>query len=283
MNTRRTYGLLGLLAVLGGVLYWQAKPLRHGLAETCFTVKNSWPQGSPANQRLLDAALWFDPYLAKAYVEKSVPFNKRGDYAQGMYYLNQAVALQPRQYLGYRGWLRLYMLRDYEGSTRDLLRYDAFTPHLTDYPWSENLYYLLGLNYLQLKQPHQAIRYFRRASAAECRQFGANYVNPYNHLYAAIAHLTLKQYPLAVQQLDSLTQLNSKCSEAAYYKAWALFQMQQVDAAAHCSELAATQYRKGYRYWNAYYYYPYQLELPAIQTLQKVIQARAPLGSVPLQ
>ncbi|HLK97599.1 MAG TPA: hypothetical protein VK364_07505 [Hymenobacter sp.] len=283
MSTRRTYGLLGLLAVLGGVLYGQARPLRHWLAETCFTVKNIGPQGSPASQRLLDAALWFDPYLAKAYLEKSVPFNKRGDYAQGMYYLNQAVALQPRQYLGYRGWLRLYMLRDYEGSTRDLLRYDAFTPHFTDYPWSENLYFLLGLNYLQLQQPHQAIRYFRRACAAESRQFGAKYVNPYNHLYAAIAHLTLKQYPTAVQQLDSLTQLNPKCSEAAYYKAWALYQLQQVDTAARCSALAATQYRQGYRHWNAYYDYPYQLELPAIQTLQKAIQERAPLGSVPLQ
>lgn len=282
MSSYRTYGFLGLLAVLTGVLYWQAKPLRHWLAETCFTVKNLWPQGSPPSQHLLNAALWFDPYLAKAYLEQSVPFNKRGDYAQGMYYLDQAVTLQPREYLGYRGWLRLYMLRDYKGSTRDLLRYDAFTPHFTDYPWSENLYFLLGLNYLQLKQPHQAVRYFRQASAVECRQFGTKYINPYNYLYAAIAHISLQQYPTAVQQLDSLTRLNSKCSEAAYYKALVLYQMQQFEAAANCIDIAATQYQEGYRHWNAYYEYPYQLEQPAIQTLRQAIKQRVLPRRLPL-
>ncbi|RZJ93305.1 MAG: hypothetical protein EOO60_04910 [Hymenobacter sp.] len=282
MTTYRPYGFLALLIGLTGVLWWQAKPLRHWLAETCFTVKNGWPQGSPPSQHLLDAALWFDPHLAKAYLEKSVPFNKRGDYAQGMYYLNQAVALQPREYLGYRGWLRLYMLRDYEGSTRDLLRYDTFTPNFTDYPWSENLYFLLGLNYLQLKQPAQAVRYFQQASAAERQQFGAKYVNPYNHLYAAIAYLNLKQYPLAVQQVDSLTQLSSKCAEAAYYKALALYRMQHFEAADRWINLAATQYQQGYRHWNAYYDHPYQLEQPAIQALQQAIQQRVPPRRVPV-
>jgi tetratricopeptide (TPR) repeat protein len=277
VSKRRIYGFLGVLAVLLGVISWQAKPLRHWLAKTCFTVKNCWPQGAPPSQRLLDAAIWLDPYLAKAYLEKSVPFNKRGDYAQGMYYLNQAVALQPREYLGYRGWVRLYMLHDYEGSTDDLRRYDAFTPHFTDYPWSENLYFLLGLNYLQLNKPRQAVRYFQQASATECHQFGAKYVNPYNYLYAAIAHLSLQEYPAAIQQLDSLSQLNAKCSEAAYYKAVALYQMQRFTAAARCLDLAAAQYQQGYRHWNAYFDYPYQLEQPAILALRQVIQQRVPL------
>ncbi|OUJ68688.1 tetratricopeptide repeat protein [Hymenobacter crusticola] len=283
MNTRRIYGLLGLVVGVTGILSWQAKPVRHWLAETCFTVKNLWPQGSPPSQHLLDAALWFDPYLAKAYLEKSVPFNKRGDYAQGMYYLNQAVALQPREYLGYRGWVRLYMLRDYTGAIRDLRRYDAFTPHFTDAAWGENLYFLLGLNYLQLQQPRQALAYFRQASAAESRQSGPYYVNPYNYLYAAIAHVSLQQYPSAIQQLDSLTQRHSKCSEAAYYKAWALYQLQQWAAAARSIDLAATQYQQGYCHWNAYYDYPYQLEQPAIETLRKAIQQRVPPARVALQ
>ena len=163
-----------------------------------------------------------------------------------------------------------------------LLRYDAFTPNFTDYPWSENLYFLLGLNHLQLKQPAQAVRYFQQASAAERQQFGAKYVNPYNHLYAAIAYLNLKQYPLAVQQVDSLTQLSSKCAEAAYYKALALYRMQHFEAADRWINLAATQYQQGYRHWNAYYDHPYQLEQPAIQALQQAIQQRVPPRRVPI-
>lgn len=267
----RTYGFLGLTILACGLIFWQVRPW---LAETCFKLKNLWPQGSPSNQHFLDAAIFFNPKLAKAYMEKSVPFNKRGDYANGMFYLNQAVVLQPREYLGYRGWLKLYMLHDYEGSVSDLLSYDALTPSFDDYPWGENIYFLLGINYLQLNQPNHSLQYFQRASDVERRQFGSKYVNPYNYLYSSIAYITLHQYPAAVQQLDSLLYLNPKCAEATYYKAFAFYRMKQFQVAMNCAELSVTQYEQGYRHWNSYYNYPFQLDKPAIQTLSHLIKHR---------
>jgi hypothetical protein len=69
-----------LLAVLLGMGYSQRVRLQVWGADRLFALKNFWPQGTRQSQTLLDYAIWLNPRVGKYYMEKSVPFNKRGEY-----------------------------------------------------------------------------------------------------------------------------------------------------------------------------------------------------------
>ncbi len=257
MSTKRISWML--LVALLGMVYSQQTELRVWGAEKLFELKNFWPQGTRQSQILLDYAIWLNPKVGKYYMEKSVPFNKRGEYAEGMYYLNQAVALQPTHFLGYRGWLKLYLLHDYKGSLQDLTQLDTLTPGFVDYPWGENIYFLLGLNYLQLKQWEQAVTYFTMAARVERKDRGESFVNPFNYLYKSIAFNEQGLHTLALQNLDSMQRIQPKSSELYYFKAL-VYAKQQRATAESFFQRADSLYRAGYHSWNSYYSLPYPVD-----------------------
>lgn len=77
-------------------------------------------QGTAASQAYFDQILALCPSFAPAWREKAVPYLKRGDFSTWKRLIDEAVRLQPAQYLGYRGWCRFQFLRDYAGALADL-------------------------------------------------------------------------------------------------------------------------------------------------------------------
>ncbi|MBA5629239.1 tetratricopeptide repeat protein [Moheibacter lacus] len=120
-------------------LFFSPKEKRFEIGETL--------QGTYLSQTIFDILIWQYPNYSNAYMEKSVAFNKRGEYSKGFSLLNKAVDIDPSNHLGYRGWLRLVKLKDYKGAIGDLERLDSLTPNFEDYPWGENIHYLLGICY----------------------------------------------------------------------------------------------------------------------------------------
>lgn len=155
-------GVLIVLFLSVILAYYQSLDSRKK-AELWFSLQKSFVQGSIEEQRLLHRSIEADSTFAQAYMEKSVSLNKQGDFPQGMQLLNRAVHLDPIAYLGYRGFVKLYMLRDYEGAINDFLWLDSLTPGARDAPCGEDIYYVIGLSYQQMSAPSKALEYFNLA------------------------------------------------------------------------------------------------------------------------
>ncbi|KPE51463.1 hypothetical protein [Chryseobacterium indologenes] len=84
-------------------------------------------QVSRASLEGVDKAVELYPDFSHTYKEKSVPYLKNGDFVTWRILINQAVALDPKRNLGYRGWYRIEFLTDYNEAIQDpeeLKKYD---------------------------------------------------------------------------------------------------------------------------------------------------------------
>lgn len=105
----------------------------------------------------------FESKNSDDYMEYSVvKFNKAGDFHTGFIYLNKAVELNPTSHLGYRGWIRLRKIRDYDNALSDFERLDSLTPNFVDAPWGEDIDFLRGECYFGKKNYQKAIELFNR-------------------------------------------------------------------------------------------------------------------------
>ncbi|MBG7610769.1 tetratricopeptide repeat protein, partial [Polaribacter sp. BAL334] len=107
-----------------------------------------------------EKAIEYDQNNSDAWMERSVSYNKSGDFKQGFEYLNKAVELNPTSHLGYRAWIRLRKIRDYDKALADFDRLDSLTPNFVDAPWGENIDFLRGECYFGIKDYRKAIDLF---------------------------------------------------------------------------------------------------------------------------
>lgn len=113
---------------------------------------------STKNQRFKEVEPVFQ--TSKEWEDYSVGINKGGDFERGFYYLNKAVELSPIEHLGYRGWMHLRKLRNYNKALIDFIRLDSLTPNYRDAVWGEELDFLIGECYLGKRDFKTAKKYF---------------------------------------------------------------------------------------------------------------------------
>ncbi|MFS4467634.1 tetratricopeptide repeat protein [Maribacter sp. 2210JD10-5] len=119
-------------------------------------------QGSLLSQQVFDLLKAQYPDYSNAYFEQSVAFNKYGNHARGFELLNQSVEIDPVLHLGYRGYMKLRFLREYDDALEDFKRLDSLTPNVVDAPWGENIDFLRGECYFGKKDFSKAIVCFNR-------------------------------------------------------------------------------------------------------------------------
>ena len=119
-------------------------------------------QGVHLSQSMFEILKFQDPLNSEIYFEQSVPFNKRGDYQRGFELLDKAVQYNPRDYLGYRGYMKLRFLRDFDGAIKDFDALDKMTPNVIDSPWGEDIDFVRGEAYYGLGKYQKAIEHFNK-------------------------------------------------------------------------------------------------------------------------
>lgn len=87
----------------------------------------SFHQGSKQSQLYFDSAIYYCSSFAIAYREKSVPYLKRGLFAEWKKLIDKAVGLEPLRYLGIRGWCLFKFLRDYKNAMADFILLDSLS------------------------------------------------------------------------------------------------------------------------------------------------------------
>lgn len=119
-------------------------------------------QGSLLSQKMFEILTSQYPDYSNAYFEQSVAFNKYGNYAKGFELLGKAVEIDPELHLGYRGWMKLRKLRDFDSALSDFDLLDSLTPNVVDAPWGEDIDFLRGECYFGKEDYVKAIEWFNR-------------------------------------------------------------------------------------------------------------------------
>jgi tetratricopeptide (TPR) repeat protein len=199
------------------------------------------------------------PDTQEAYMSRSVAYNKGGEHATGFAMLNRAVELAPIQNLGYRAFVKLYMMHDYEGALQDCLRLDSLTSYAKPGVWGEDMDMVIGLCYLQLNDLQKARLRFTNSINMVTQKNGKEWNSPRVFLYLGITLMKEKAYSQATQVFDELIQLNPNYSEAYYYKALCYSSLKDLKNTEATLEKCKQVFEKYGAEKNAYFEMPYQI------------------------
>ena len=175
-------------------------------------------QGSQISQLRFDQAIALCPQLDYAYFEKAVPYLKRGDFNTWKQLIDRAVALNPKEHLGYRGWCRYQFLRDYEGAIRDIETLDSIKTTDIGYgiTGDYHLHIARALCYKALGEKQKAIQII-------LAQLGVKDYTPLNldYIHLGVLYLETGEPEKAITCFNKSVETNDYYAEAYYYRALA--------------------------------------------------------------
>ncbi|MGI4872937.1 MAG: tetratricopeptide repeat protein [Janthinobacterium lividum] len=157
------------------------------------------------------------PRIAQAYQLKAVPLIKDGKYADAFALEDQAVAIDPHNWLAYRGFLKCIFSKDYEGALVDFERVTLLKPNGREmdhtYPFFE------GLCHLELGQLPQAVADFGRDIQLQQGSSGKGDVHYNSQFYQGVVYFEQKNYAQASRCLRQCLSQYARHPDANYYSA----------------------------------------------------------------
>ena len=201
------------------------------------------PQGSYYSVFMLDHLVKTNPKNEKILWESSVAYNKRGENEEGMQRLKKVIEMNPIDYLGYSGWIKQTRLKDYENSLKDFHRLDKLS-NVVEYPWGENIYYLMGLSYQGLGNYDSAIVYYDKFIASEKN---SDNIYPRMYTYRGKIEADRKNYPKALEFYNKTISLDKNIAESYYYKAETYRLTNQKDSAKINYNKSLDLIKKGFK------------------------------------
>ena len=177
------------------------------------------------------------PTFAYAYQQKAMPLIKTGKYEETFALLNRAVALDPNNWLAYRGFLKCIFTKDYGGALLDFEQAARLKPNGREmdhtYP------FFRGLCQLELGRFARAEAEFNRDLAQQRGADGTGDVHFNTLFYLGVLCVETKHYDRATAYLTQCLRTYPQHPEANYYAALAC-RAQGKEAAAR-QHLAAAQ------------------------------------------
>lgn len=184
--------------------------------KSCETVKlASEHQGFSVSQEAFDLAIKLCPKNDEAYLGKSIPYLKRGDFITWKRLIDKAVELNPRMNLGYRGWCRYQFLRDYKGAITDFETLEKIQPNGLGYSQNGNyhLEIVRGICYSAIGQKAKAI------SIIEKQINKKNYtIGIYDYYQLGVTYYDSNQFDKALENFEKQSKI-SDFAENIYFKA----------------------------------------------------------------
>lgn len=178
-------GSIILMLIIGITIWWNTKSDRE---KSDFFV----------NVHDYETAIEYDQDNSDAWMERSVSFNKAGNFKKGFEYLDKAVELDPKLHLGYRGWIRLRKMRDYDKALIDFDILDSITPNFVDAPWGENIDFLRGECYFGKKDYQKAIELFNR----NIKNQKEDWADIHSFVYLGLCEYELGNYEKSISEFQ---------------------------------------------------------------------------------
>ncbi len=173
-------------------------------------------QGSDESQIYFDLAIEKCPNFDFAYFEKAVPYLKRGDFIQWKKLIDAAININPKDYLGYRGWCRFQFLRDYNGAIADINKLDSIVNW--DIGYSINGDYHLNIAKALC---YKALGDKKKAIVLIENQLSIKNYHPslYDYLHLGVLKLEVGDFKGAIKALKKEILINDYLAETYYYLA----------------------------------------------------------------
>ena len=207
------------------------------------------PQGTQFSQFVLSTLIGDFPNYSDAFLEKSVPYNKRGLYYEGFKLLNNAVDLNPKEHLGYRGWMKLNKLKDYQGAIKDFKKLDSLTPDYFDVNGG-SINYLLATAYQGIGNADESMFFYKKLFEENKNNYP---IFPISYVNYGILLDRKGLHKEAIEQFNTaLEKTNNKLSEAYYNKALAYKKLGVGDSADFFFNKALSSYDQGYKIKDIY-------------------------------
>lgn len=207
-------GSLILLAVIGVTIWWNTKS---DIEKSNLMVT--------AHQ--YESAIEYDQENSDAWMERSVSFNKAGDFNQGFEYLDKAVELEPSKHLGYRGWIRLRKMRDYDKALIDFDRLDSLTPNFVDAPWGEDIDFLRGECYYGKRDYQKAIELFNRS----IKNQKEDWADVHSFVYLGLSEYQLGNYEKSISEYKRALKQSKNMPESYFGMARAYLKLGEIEKA----------------------------------------------------
>ncbi len=173
-------------------------------------------QGSKESQLLFDKAIRLNPDYAWAYYQKSVPFFKRGLFAEGVSLINKAIELEPQNYLYYRAYWYFYN-RSYNFCIRDLEEF--YTNHKTSYcstPGGElEMRLLLAIGYAHKGEYLKGIYWIE--NLMEYYKTQPHLKGFYDHFCFGLLYYKNNQFNLALSEFEKQLETHDEFADTYYY------------------------------------------------------------------
>lgn len=218
--------------------------------EACVTATEDLSgQGTRASQIQFDKAIELCPSFDYAYMEKSVPYLKRGEFVTWKKLIDKAVELNPSGHLGYRGWCRFQFLRDYKGAIDDLERLSSLNEF--DIGYAQNGDYHLNVAKALC---YKAINQKTRAIAIIENQLSKKGYSPmiYDYLHLGVLKMETGDAEGGIAYLNKSISYNDYLAEPYYYLGLIYKNQNFKRQAREAFEKAKTYYLKGYKRFDPY-------------------------------
>ncbi len=196
-----------------------------------------------------DEAIQLCPKLDYAYMEKSVPYLKSGDFIEWRRLIDKAVEINPLGRLGYRGWCRYQFIRDYKGAIEDFEKLDSMTQF--DIGYSQNGDYQLNiakaLCYKALGEKKKAIEIIQK-------QLSEKGYSPmtYDYLHLGVLKMEIGDTNGAMEYLKKSIAHNDYLAEPYYYLGLIYKKQKLSKDFKENMEKAKAYYLKGYKRFDPY-------------------------------
>lgn len=208
-----------------------------------------YQQGSYTSQKYFDQSIELCDNLGYSYMEKAVPFLKRGQFIEWKKLIDKAVEINPKEFLGYRGWCRLQFLRDYNGAIKDIeqlkriSKYDIGYCQTGDY----HLNVALALCYKEIGQIEKAKKIFNTHL-----NLGITSVDLYDYYHLGIIEYELGNYEQAIVCFKKQIQENDYMGETYFFIAKAYLKLNMTEYYYPNLIKAKEYYEKGYYRTDTY-------------------------------
>lgn len=207
-------GSIILLTAIGVAIWWNIKSDRE---KSNFFV----------NIHDFETAIEYDQNNSDAWMELSVTYNKAGDFKKGFEYLDKAVELNPSLHLGYRGWIRLRKMRDYDKALIDFDRLDSLTPNVVDAPWGEDIDFLRGECYFGKKDYQKTIELFNR----NIKNQKEDWADIQSFVYLGLCEYELGNYKKAIAEFQRAVKQFEHIPESYFGMAKAYHKLGEIEKA----------------------------------------------------
>lgn len=206
-------------------------------------------QGTQFSQFIFSKLIKDFPTYSDAFFEKSVPYNKRGFYYEGFKLLNRAVDLNPKEHLGYRGWIKLNKLKHYQGAIKDFEKLNSLTSNYYDVNGG-SINYLLAIAYQGAGNFEKSKTFYEKLFKEDEKQYP---IFPISYVNYGILLDSMGLHKKAIEQFDiSLNKSNYKYAESYYNKALIYKKLGVPDSAEILLKKALDSYDQGYKISDVY-------------------------------